>query len=146
MHKPIPVKPLPSPKVEIINLIDVLISLIAFFLFTTVFIQYRYGFTIKLPEAEAGAFNNATEAIVVDIDKKGELAVNGKVVARHKLEQVFKGRGKNLPVFVRADKSCPFQWVVEILGKAKRAGLKKINLEALEKIADNRHMNNPVDK
>ena len=51
--KPLDLSKLPGPKVEIINLIDVLITLVAFFLLTTVFADQLDQLQVNLPQVEA---------------------------------------------------------------------------------------------
>ena len=67
----------PSPRVEIINLIDVLITLVAFFLLTMVLPENRGQLEIELPRAEQAPPAANTEEVVLELTARHELFLNG---------------------------------------------------------------------
>lgn len=125
------VKPalMPAPKVEIINLIDVLITLIAFFMFTTVFASRQEQMKIQLPVASQSNSDKATVGIEICLNKGNEIYLAGnKIQSEELLEYLEKNCRSNELVTIKADRDCRYEWVIKLLDMIKSRGLNRVAL------------------
>jgi biopolymer transport protein ExbD len=129
---PIELKPLPPPRLEIMNLIDVLITLIAFFMMTSVFIENNRQFGVNLPEAgQAKAARVQPSArLVLEVTKDAAIYWNGNRMSRAELQTLFQSQPPGAVLVIKADRDCRYQTVITLLDQAKAAELTKIALEA----------------
>jgi biopolymer transport protein ExbD len=129
---PIQLKPLPEPRLEILNLIDILITLVAFFMLTSTFVveQSHQNIGVNLPQArQAGKSDQAPAKLIVELDKNHQLFFKGQPVKRSALKELFQGQSPDEVLTVRADKDCRYSWVVEVLDLAAGCKLNKVALE-----------------
>ncbi len=129
---PLTLKPLPPPRLEIMNLIDVLITLIAFFMMTSVFMENNRQFGVNLPEAgQAKTVTTQPPArLVLEVAKNEQIYWNGKVMAQAEIRALFQSQPQGAVLVIKADRDCRYQAVVNLLDLAKAAGVNKIALEA----------------
>lgn len=134
--RPIQLPPLPQPRLEIINLIDVLLTLLAFFMLSTVFAtsQNSREIKIQLPRASQGT-KAAVQAhiITLELNRNNVLYYEGRKLRRGELADLFADVPRETAVIIRADRSCRYEWVVALLDQIKRSGLNKVGLEVLGK-------------
>jgi biopolymer transport protein ExbD len=136
MSKPIKLPPLPPAKLEIINLIDVLITLIAFFMLTAVFAEKSHRLNIQLPAAphsgSPAAQTKAAAKVEIGIDKQNQVYYEGRPIKEAELLGCLRNQNRETVVVIRADKECRYEWVVGLLDDVKRCRLSKIALEVRE--------------
>jgi biopolymer transport protein ExbD len=127
-----PAKPQRPPSIRLINLVDVLFILLIFFIATTTF---RAGsptaVKLALPEAktaeEVGREKVARVSIAVSSDET--IYLDNKPISLSALEQSLRdAKEKNPKVQVQfsADKSVSYGTVVEIVDRARAAGIPDI--------------------
>ena len=130
--KPLDLSKLPGPKVEIINLIDVLITLVAFFLLTTVFADQLDQLQVNLPQVEAGVTHPVSTGILIEMDKKNNIYLNepGQHVSKEELIRFLqKNAGRDLTVTIQADKDCNYEEVIRLLDLVRQCGYSRAALE-----------------
>ena len=122
--------PMPTPKVEIINLIDVLITLIAFFMFTTVFANKQQQIKVQLPSASQGETNRrAEEKLEISLTKENRIFIEGRQLQRAELLQFLqRKRSRDKLVAIMADRSCKYEWIIDLLDTVKSCGLTRVSL------------------
>jgi len=133
MSKPrsIELKPLPPPRLEILNFIDILITLIAFFMMTSIFVENNRQFGVNLPQVRQGDPASAVSSrLVLEIGRNGRIYWNGRPVNRGGLRTLLGSQPGETVVVVKADRDCRYQLVVDLLDLARSAGLSRIALEA----------------
>lgn len=133
--KPI-VKPpsLPAPKVEIINLIDVLITLIAFFMFTTVFANKQGQIRLDLPAASKSQSVKGTLGMEISLTKANEIFVGDKQIGLDELGEYLKTNCRTDDLItIKADRECKYEWVISLLEKVKNSGISKVGLQVRPK-------------
>jgi len=126
------VKPasLPAPKVEIINLIDVLITLIAFFMFTTVFTTKQQQLKIQLPVASPSESNKANVGTEISLTKDNRIFIAGKRMGPEELAEYLQKRCRsNDLIVVKADRDCKYQSIINLLDQIKSSGLNRVALQ-----------------
>ncbi len=126
---PLELKPMPPPRLEIINLIDVLITLIAFFMMTSSFVETQRQLGVNLPQARR------SEAVATEVSRlRLEVAAdervywNGQPLPRAELNAMLRAQRPETQVTIEADRECRYQAVVDILDLARTHGLQKIAL------------------
>lgn len=134
--KPLELPKMPAPKVEIINLIDVLITLVAFFLLTTVFADYKDRLRVNLPQVEQTSVNHpSSTGILIEMDAGSNIYLNGQnhPVTKEELLgflQERQGRiDEYLGVTIQADKDCSYENVIRLLDLVRRSGYNQAVLE-----------------
>jgi biopolymer transport protein ExbD len=132
MADPIKLPPLPSAKLEIINLIDVLITLIAFFMLTSVFAEKSHRMNIQLPAARhsgSAAAQKEAAKIEIGIDKENRIFYEGHAIREEELPARLRIQNRETVVVIRADRNCRYGRVVKLLDVVKSCRLSKIALE-----------------
>ncbi|MGD8400801.1 MAG: biopolymer transporter ExbD [Bacillota bacterium] len=128
--RPIKLEPLPPPKVEIINLIDVLITLVAFFLLTTVFANDQRQLGIDLPRArQTQAVSAAAPKLLVQMDRSRRLYLNRQPVGEGDLAVALRRQPPNAVVLIEADRACPYGVIVRLVDLVQRSRLTRIGLK-----------------
>jgi biopolymer transport protein ExbD len=129
-RQPIRLEPLPQAKVEIINLIDVLITLVAFFLLTTVFAQERQELGIELPQAkQTQTVKSALPKIILDLDKDNQWFVKGRPVSERELSALLQQQPAQTAVLIRADRSSRYERIIRLMDLLKQTGLTRVGFE-----------------
>lgn len=121
-------KPIVEP--NLIPLIDVsLILVIIFMVLTPALVQHQLS--VRLPSATQGTPGEADTAVNVQIDARGNISLDGKVVKPAALESELAlrlGKAAQKTVLVQSDKSVPVEKVVLVLDVAKKLGVGKLGL------------------
>jgi len=134
MKQPLHLEPLPPPRVEIINLIDVLMTLIAFFLLTTVFNDNQRRLPLNLPSASHRTATVKTRQwINVELTKNNELYINGIPASQTALISHLRGFSPETPLTLKADAACQYQWIVTVLDSIRQAGFHGIAFAVKER-------------
>ncbi|KTG17602.1 MULTISPECIES: biopolymer transporter ExbD [unclassified Guyparkeria] len=116
-------------ELNLIPLIDVVFMLLIFFMLTTTFVHDR-TLEVDLPVSESGSAERAElENHVIELDERGEIAVDGERVSEQELPAVLAElAGDGRPVMLWADAQVVNQRVVTVLDHARRAGIDKIGM------------------
>jgi biopolymer transport protein ExbD len=121
-----------EPELNLVPLIDVVFTLIIFFVVTTSFTE-RSALRLQLPQANARSEDQAS-ALVLQIDAEGKYYVGSQPVARpgagplrDALQQVL-GEDRTRPVVLRADARTPHQAVVTAMDVLGRLGVERLSI------------------
>lgn len=127
MGKKINLEPLPPPRVEIINLIDVMITLIAFFLLTTVFADQEQRIPVNLPSA-TNVEQSSSENLKLNLYLTAEhqLYLEDKPIELTELIDVLNKCRSDTLVIIKADHTCQFEQVVQLIDQIKKSKLRKV--------------------
>ncbi len=139
-------------------LLDVVFQLITFFMLVINFSNENYDVTIKLPVAgsarpiDEGARAAAEDRLVLNVDSKGQLRFNGKILSVGEAAQTIKfeadlarlnlktlSGGKKpdpaagLPtrVVIRADRAAEFGPIYSLITSCQANGYRKFDLKAM---------------
>jgi biopolymer transport protein ExbD len=129
MAEPIKLPPLPPPRVDVINLIDVLITLIAFFMLTSVFGQRRHQLDINLPAARQRHTITASRQVVIELNKQNQIFYEGRITGTDQLEAWLSQKPPETGVIIRADRDCRYEWIIHLLDLVKNCKLSKVAFE-----------------
>ena len=120
-------------EISLIPLIDVVLTLIIFFVVTTTF-QDRTALKISLPEASSDLSETPKDPLVVVIDAEGRYFVGGSEVLRRDAnslrESISKvaGDDRSRPVILRADGKAPHQSVVTAMDALGKLGFSRLSI------------------
>ena len=114
--------------INIVPLVDVMLVLLTIVLTTSTFIATG-AIPVELPKAANSESASATEGVVIEIDKKGLLYLDGKLSDIELLMGELKNMDRTSPVLIRADKSIELQKFVQVMDIIKGLNFRKISLQ-----------------
>lgn len=122
-----------EPDLNLIPLIDVIFTLIIFFVLTTSFNQ-RSAMKLQLPSTQASAQTEPGEPLTVLVDAEGKYFVGNMEVLKtdtatlkDAIAQVA-GRRRDMPVVLRADARSPHQSVVTAMDALGQLGFTRLSI------------------
>jgi biopolymer transport protein TolR len=120
-------------EINVTPFVDVMLVLLVIFMVTAPLLQQ--GIDVNLPKAK-GKDLPPEERITLVIKREGVIFLNDNPVSllemRKKLEAISK---LNPNVFLKADKTVPYGFVVEVMGEIKEAGIEKLGMITEPKIS-----------
>ncbi len=96
---------------------------------------------IKPPETKNAKKDDESKAIFIDVDKEGQIAINGKFVEKgatadeiqQRIKDLQKRAGReDLPVTVNADGDAKQRDVVAVMTAAAAAGIKRMRVATIQ--------------
>jgi biopolymer transport protein ExbD len=115
-------------EINVTPFVDVMLVLLIIFMVTAPMIQS--GISVNLPQAETES-TPAEEGLTLTITKDKYIHVEQSVVNQYLLEQKLKeyfyGKKKKI-VFLRADESLPFGFVLRVMDIAKKSGVEVVGI------------------
>lgn len=121
-----------TPRIRIINLVDILFILLLFFIATTTFrIDQPNAVKLSLPEAKTAEAlgKRKVDRLLISVSADGTLYVGQERMALDKLENTLReAKAKNPEVQLEfsADKSASYGTVVAVVDAARAAGIANI--------------------
>ena len=109
---------------------DVVLVLLIIFMITTPMLS-QHQIKINLPEAAETNERSEDKIIEVTIDKDGFVYVDGTQFHNEYIEQAIKDKVAKYPerpVVIKGDKNIKYDLVVNVMDKAKKAGVAKFGL------------------
>lgn len=110
-------------EINVTPFVDVMLVLLVIFMVTAPMIQS--GISVNLPQAETDS-TPAEEGLTLTITKDKYIHIESSVINQflleRKLKEYFYGKEKKI-VFIRADESLPYGFVMRILDISKKAGV-----------------------
>ena len=115
-------------EINVTPLVDVMLVLLIIFMVTAPMMQSGIG--VNLPQAETNS-SPAEEGLTMTITQDryihiGESPIN-IFLLENKLKEYFYGKDKRV-VFIRADESLPYGYVINVLDITKKAGVEVVGL------------------
>jgi len=120
-------------EINVIPLIDVLLTLLMFFVLTTTFVRHG-GMKVTLPTAHAEASTAQTHPLVLMIDRNGHFYVGGHEVlgqdenALRRAIVAVAGDDRSRPVTLQADARTSHQSVVTAMDVLGRLGFSRLSM------------------
>ncbi|MEW6445959.1 MAG: ExbD/TolR family protein [Pseudomonadota bacterium] len=115
---------------DLTPLIDVVFLLLLFFMLTTTFVHAQ-RLKVDLPQAGQSEASEEKDPWVIEIDARGQYAINGDAVSAAMLAERLRAIPEShaeTRVLIRADGQASHQSVVHALDAARAAGLVHIGL------------------
>jgi biopolymer transport protein ExbD len=92
-------------------------------------VEKRSGLKVNLPQGQAQEIDPSKASLVIVIPLSGDVDVGGKRIADVDIENLFRAafaRDKNTQVVLKADKGVQHGRVVNLMERAKQAGLTRL--------------------
>ncbi len=113
---------------EITPLVDVIFLLLIFFMLSTTFVVSP-GIRINLPKAKSEPVRHEPKELRIKIDAKGATYLGNRRASPEDLEARFREAARANPdtlVVVEADEATAHKYVVDVMDRAKSAGLHRL--------------------
>ena len=128
---------LPDPEpLNMTPMIDVVFNLLVFFLLSASFYAEERELELSVPSvSSASAVVSGPEDIVINVNDEGRVTINSRPYDAAQLEDFLKNAVTNYPgqgVAIRGDKASRYQWVADVLGICKSAGVRKLDVVVQE--------------
>jgi biopolymer transport protein ExbD len=120
-------------EINVISLIDVMLTLLMFFVLTTTFVQHT-RMQVTLPQAESVEQGEQHEALSVLIDRDGRYFIDNNEVLNPGLDSLKEaisrhaGDDRERPVTLRADAMTPHQAVVTAMDALGELGFTRLSI------------------
>ncbi len=120
-------------EINVISLIDVLLTLLMFFVMTTTFVQHS-AMKVTLPEAATSETARDEQALTVMVDAEGRYFIDNNEVLNPSLETLKEaitrvtGDDRERAVVLRADAMTPHQAVVTAMDALGQLGFERLSL------------------
>ncbi len=120
-------------EINVISLIDVLLTLLMFFVLTTTFVQHS-RMQVTLPQAESSEQTDLRDALTVMIDRDGHFFVDNNEVLNPGIDSLKEaisrvgGEDKTRPVMLQADGMTPHQAVVTAMDALGELGFTRLSI------------------
>jgi biopolymer transport protein ExbD len=120
-------------EINVISLIDVLLTLLMFFVLTTTFVQHS-RLQVTLPQASAEDRDMQAPALTVMIDRDGRYYVGSDEVMGEGVDPLKQaiarvvGEDHDRPVTIRADAMTPHQNVVTAMDALGQLGFTRLSI------------------
>jgi biopolymer transport protein ExbD len=128
-------------EISLIPLIDVVLTLIIFFVVTTTF-QDRSALKIALPESNGQIAETPKDPLTIVVDAEGRYFVGGSEVLRRDVASLREAIGKvagddkNRAVILRADGKTPHQAVITAMDAIGQLGFSRLSIATVPATAD----------
>jgi len=109
-------------QINIVPMIDVIFSILAFFIIASTILTNNESLPVNLPQASSSEAQKTPE-VTVSIDAQGKMAVNRDTVELDQLENIIRGLTKpsqSLLVILNADESVNHGQVVAVMDRLRR--------------------------
>lgn len=120
-------------EINLISLIDVMLTLLMFFVLTTTFVQHT-RMQVTLPQASSTDQSAAADAFTVMIDADSRYFIDANEVLNPSLDTLkeaisrLAGDDRERPVVLRADAMTPHQAVITAMDALGQLGFARISL------------------
>lgn len=120
-------------EINVISLIDVMLTLLMFFVLTTTFVQHT-RMKVTLPQAASADSTEQREALTIMIDREGHYYIDNNEVLNPSLDSLsdaierVAGDDRDRPVMLRADAMTPHQSVVTAMDALGRLGFTRLSI------------------
>ncbi|PKN03968.1 MAG: protein TolR [Deltaproteobacteria bacterium HGW-Deltaproteobacteria-9] len=119
----------PMADINVTPLVDVVLVLLIIFMVTAPMLQM--GIDVNLPRVKAKSIDVAEEKLILTITPAKDIFINKNKIPmrdlRTKLESIFTSR-IDREIFMRADKTIPYGFVVEVMSEIRKAGVDKLGM------------------
>ncbi|MFP3869973.1 MAG: protein TolR [Syntrophobacteria bacterium] len=116
-------------EINVTPFVDVMLVLLVIFMITAPMMMQ--GVDVNLPRTSIEPIPAEEERLVITVTGEGEIYLNEYKISlnslERKLEGIFRNRADRA-VFLRADESIPYGFVVQVMAAVRRSGIRRIGM------------------
>lgn len=116
-------------RVEMLPLMDIVFLILIFLVYAMLAMSVHQGMPVSLP-ASASATPEPKPALALTIQANGSIWLNKRPVSLQDLGSAIKQNNDARDIQIFADAALSYQELFKVLDALKKAGLKKISLQA----------------
>ena len=119
-----------TPAINIINLIDILVVLLIFYIATTVFKKSEPKIIIRVPESTTAKTTETTPPSIIYVTSDSKIFLDDAPVEPDQLGDLLKSKIAANPSFMvamKADTKAPFGIITKVLDAAHFAGIPNLD-------------------
>lgn len=116
-------------EINVTPLVDVMLVLLIIFMVSAP--MMKEGMKVDLPEVQARALQTQDQDMIITIGKDRAIDINGSPIDLARLDMILdqiRQQRRVESVFLQADQSIPYGYVVEVMALIRSTGLTKIGL------------------
>jgi biopolymer transport protein TolR len=118
-------------EITVTNLVDVALTILTIFIITAP--MMTPGIDVNLPRTDA-SLPHDQEGITVSVTGNRDIYIDADRVTldnfQARLEKSLKDKPPGVTVYIRADKAIDYGFVIELVGRMRKAGVKALGLVA----------------
>jgi biopolymer transport protein ExbD len=119
----LPKEPNIPAQINVVPLLDVVFTLLTFFVISSLFLTNSEGLPVNLLKAKSGQPSQTPEKITVTIDSQGQVSVNRKPTTFDALTEKVRtlvGSNQNVLVVINADEEANMGVAVAVMDKVRK--------------------------
>jgi biopolymer transport protein ExbD len=125
-----------EPLINLTPMIDVVFTLLVFFMLATTFAERERLLDLELPYASnSNSANQKPQELVINVSREGRVWIDGRAMQGEQLAQVLTDaahRDRRTLVTIRGDRRGYYDEIVHVLDACLQAGLQDVSLGALK--------------
>jgi biopolymer transport protein ExbD len=129
----VPDEPENSPQINIVPMIDIIFSILAYFIISSLFLSKSEGLPVNLPKASTAQVQAETRKLTITLDAEGVISLDREEIELDSLEENLRNRiekeGESL-VILNADEALDHGRVVAVMDKVRRIEGAKLAIAA----------------
>ncbi|MCD8486144.1 biopolymer transporter ExbD [Kamptonema cortianum] len=109
-------------EINIVPMIDVIFSILAFFIISSLYLTRSEGLPVNLPQAASSQTQRSAE-VTVTVDRQGQIAINNQPIQLNQLEatlQQFVQPSQPTLVILNADEAVSHGVVVSVMDRLRQ--------------------------
>ncbi|MDY6936032.1 MAG: biopolymer transporter ExbD [Cyanobacteriota bacterium] len=123
----------PMPAVNLLPLMDVLMSILAFFILISMTLtRQQLAIDVELPGVGEGSSVQATsEVLIVGLNREGEISIAGETKTQPQLLaaiEAYLAANPQGSVMLQADRQLSYEQVLQLLGQMREVGGERVSL------------------
>ncbi len=120
------------PHLDLVPLMDVILTVLTFFVLSSLALTRQQAVDINLPGTSAGATQQKTpDPLVVGLNQQGQVLLANQPANEAQLTQQMESYLAKNPkgaVILKADRNLPYEEVVQVLGQMRNVGGDRVSL------------------
>jgi biopolymer transport protein ExbD len=120
------------PEVNLVPMMDVIMTILTFFIIVSMTMTDFQSVNVPLPKTDKGASQEkAPDPMVVGLNQQGQISLKNQNTSPEQLAQqvvTYLNQNPNGVVVLKADRTLPYEKVVQVLGTIRDVGGDRVSL------------------